>query len=733
MPTNKKILKKTVTVNGKELIFEIGRFAEQATAAVLARCGDTVVHVTVVAGTERSDLGYFPLFVEYQKKLYASGIIKGSRWVKREGRPTDDAILKARLIDRSIRPLFPKSYQNEVQVVVTVLSYDHQNDPDMLALSAVSAALSLSSIPWQGPIAAVRVAMDQAGDFIVNPTRDQQATSRLDLIVSASDKAVVMVEAGAHEVTEDQVLAALKKGQAEIKKIIAVINQLVKDAGAKKQLVTEEKIDAQAKKQILDKTKPAIDDLLARLSSGAGLTELAEIESACAQELEDLNKDVIKDVINDYLKTSLRKQLFTKKIRPDGRQPDEIRQLSSQVSILPRTHGSGLFQRGSTQALTITTLGSPSLEQLIEDLEGESSKRYIHHYYFPPYSVGETGRMGWPSRREIGHGALAERALGPMIPDENAFPYTIRVVSEIMSSNGSTSMASVCGSTLSLMDAGVPLKKPVAGIAMGLMMQDKTPIVLTDILGLEDHIGDMDFKVAGTKDGITAFQMDIKISGITFEILTKALAQAKQARLTILDNMLKAIAKPRAKVSDYAPKITTLNIPQDKIGELIGPGGRVIRQIIKDTDCQVDVDDDGRVVITGEDSAKLQQAVTWIDGLTRELQVGEEFDGRVVRLESFGVFVELLPGRDGMVHVSKLSTKFVQNPKDVVNIGDTLHVRVTEIDDMGRVNLTALTPEQEEQARQQRQNRPPRRDSGGPSRFSGPPRRSNSPRRPRQN
>jgi len=438
--------------------------------------------------------------------------------------------------------------------------------------------------------------------------------------------------------------------------------------------------------------------------------------------LPDLDPKIINQTIEDYLKATLRNQLVAKKIRPDGRQPDQIRDLSSQVDVLPRTHGSGLFKRGSTQALTITTLGSPSLEQIIEDLEGETTKRYIHHYNFPPYSVGETGRMGWPSRREVGHGVLAERAIQPMLPDEDQFPYTIRVVSEIMSSNGSTSMAAVCGSTLSLMDAGVPLKKPVAGIAMGLVAQDKQYIILTDIQGLEDHFGDMDFKVAGTKDGITALQMDIKISGIPFEVLEKALAQAKKARLTILDNMLKTISKPNAKVSQFAPKIETLNIPVDKIGELIGPGGKNIKKIIADTDCEVDVNDEGRVVITGVDADKLEQAYTWVDGLTREIEVNEEFDGKVVRIENFGAFVELLPGRDGMVHVSKLSTQFVKNINDVVKLGDTLHVRVNEIDDQGRVSLTTLTPEQEEQARQERQSRPPRQ-GGFNNRRSGPPRR----------
>ena len=717
-----KSIKKSVTINGQEITFELGKFAEQASAAVLVSSGDTVVHVTVVAGNKRPDLGYFPLSVDYQEKLYASGIIKGSRWVKREGKPTDEAILRARLIDRSIRPLFPKGYANEVQVVAMVLSYDQSNEPDMLALCGASAALSLSSIPWQGPIAAVRVGLDESGQTILNPNKEQQVTSKLDLIVSGSDKAVVMVEAGAKEVSEADALKALNDGHEAVKKIVDVINQLVKEAGVTKVESLAEKSDEAITKQVLSKTKSSLDDLIKTMQTGSGgYKDLYAIKDAAVEELEDLDKSTVKDIIDDYFKKSLRTQLFTKKTRPDGRKSDQLRPLSSQVDILPRTHGSGIFKRGATQALTIATLGSPSLAQLVEDLDGETTKRYMHHYNFPPYSVGEAGRVGWPSRREIGHGALAERALEPVIPSEEDFPYSIRVVSEVMSSNGSTSMASVCGSTLSLMDAGVPITKPVAGIAMGLMTDGKEYIVLTDIQGLEDHIGDMDFKVAGTKDGITALQMDIKVSGIPFDVLTQALEQAKTARLAILDNMIKAIAKPKTEVSEFAPKVKSLSIPVDKIGELIGPGGKNIKKIIAETECEVDVNDEGRVVITGIDADKLEQAYTWVDGLTREIKAGEEFDGQVVRIENFGAFVELLPGRDGLVHVSKLSTEFVKDVNQVVKLGDTLHVRVNEIDDQGRVSLTTLTPEQEEQARQ---NRPPRSSGGFNDRRSGPPRRN---------
>jgi len=692
------IKSKTVVVNGQTITLEIGRYAEQAAAAVLAKCQDTVVLVTVVSGKEIPALGYFPLTVEYQEKLFASGIIKGSRWVKREGRPTDEAILKARLIDRSIRPLFPQGYMKEVQVIATVLSYDSTTDPEILSLIAASAALSLSSIPWNGPLGAVRL-----------------KSAKLDLVVSGSAEAIVMVEAGAHEASEAEVLQAMSQGHDEIKKVIKAIEELVKEAGQKKEEFVEEKINVDIKKQILAKTKSSIDDLIARLKTAIHekAMDLTEIQAAAAADLEKISPKIINLVTEDYLKTTLRQTVFAKKIRPDGRKPDEIRPITCEVGVLPRTHGSAMFKRGATQALTITTLGSPSLEQLIEDLEGETSKRYIHHYEFPPFSVGEAGRIGYPSRREIGHGALAERALEPMIPDENIFPYTIRVVSEIMSSNGSTSMASVCGSTLSLMDAGVPLIKPVAGIAMGLMVEGKDYLVLTDIQGAEDHLGDMDFKVAGTADGITALQMDIKIAGVTTEILSDALDKAKIARLSIMKIMNEVIAQPRAQLSQYAPKIKTLNIPVDKIGDLIGPGGRIIKKIIKDSGCEVDVDDDGRVVVTGTDQAKLADALKQIDGLTREFKPGEEFDGKVVRVEAYGAFVELMPGRDGLVHVSRLSTGYVADPNTIVHLGDTLHVRVREIDDQGRVSLTCLTPEQEQQV--------PQRPSGGfrPGGFSG--------------
>jgi len=719
------MISQKIKLGQREIELEVGRLAQQASGAVLVTAGETVVLVTVVAGRENPSLGYFPLTVEYQEKLYASGIIKGSRWVKREGKPTDEAILKARLIDRSIRPLFPAGYMKEIQVVVTVLSYDLQTDPDILGLIGTSAALSISQIPWAGPIAAVRIGLNDKDELLVNPIRDEQHTSKLELTVSGSTEAIVMVEAGAKEVSEAKMLEALELAQKQIKIICEGINELAGKIKTKKETFTNAKIDTEVKKQILAKAKTNLDNLLDNLAEKAA-TEVGprdamdEIITAVKEALPDLDAKVIAEVVQSEFHERIREKILVKKSRADNRKPEQIRELSSAVSVLPRTHGSALFQRGATQALTLTTLGSPSLEQLIEDLEGETSKRYIHHYVFPPFSVGETGRFGWPSRREIGHGALAERALEPMIPDKDKFPYTIRVVSEIMSSNGSTSMASVCGSTLSLMDAGVPLIKPVAGIAMGLIasVKDKAIkdyVILTDIAGLEDHLGDMDFKVAGTKDGITALQMDIKIAGVTAAILKEALDAAKKARLTILEHMLKTLPEPKKQVSAFAPKIATINIPVEKIGELIGPGGRIIKKIIKETGCEVDVDDDGRVVISGTDAAKLKGAVDWISGLTREFVVGEEFDGKVVRVEAYGAFVELLPGRDGLVHVSRLATSFVADPNTIVKLGDILHVRVREIDEQGRVSLTALTSEQEQQAAQ---NRP---QGGGFSRPGGRP------------
>jgi polyribonucleotide nucleotidyltransferase len=700
----KTSFKKEIQINGKTIELEFGRVAYQANGACLAKMGETLVLATVVASELKEDMGYFPLFVEYQEKLYAGGKIKGSRWVKREGRPSDEAILTARLIDRSIRPLFPKHYKSEVQVVITVLSFDGENDPDVLSIVAVSAALSVSDIPWNGPVGAVRVGVKE-DNFFINPVYQELDFSDLDLVLSGTDNEIVMIEAGADEVGEDKMVEALKAGFENIKKITSFIRQIQKEIGIKKQEFVSKKEDTKLENKVSKKITSQLKNLLKENKEGK-LSQLSEIKKALQEEMEDEDKKEVEKAFNKVFADLVRDNILTKGKRMDGRSLDKIRPLNMEAGLLPRTHGSAIFQRGLTQALTITTLGSPSLEQLIEGMEGEETKRYIHHYYMPPFSVGETGRMGWPSRREVGHGALAERALLPMIPSEEKFPYTIRVVSEITSSNGSTSMASVCASSLSLMDAGVPLKKPVAGIAMGLIAKTnevkgktkiKDSVILTDILGMEDHLGDMDFKVAGTVDGITALQMDVKTLGITPELLAKGLAQAKEARLFILKEMKKVLASPRANISKYAPKIAVVQVDKEKIGEVIGPGGRMIRQIIAETGAAVDIDDDGIVTITASDKESIDKAVNWIEGLTKEVEVGEEFVGEVKRIQPFGAFIEVLPGKEGLVHISKMSAQYVKHPSDVVKVGDEVKVKVVEIDDLGRINLSMFFGEQTRQ------------------------------------
>lgn len=675
----------SVQINSTKLTFKVGKFAPQANASVLAQIGETIVLATVVSSAPREDLDYFPLYVEYQEKLYAGGKIKGSRWVKREGRPSDEAILTARLIDRSIRPLFPEDYKNEVQVVITVLSVDAENDPDVLAICATSAALAISDIPWQGPVGAVRIGLKE-GNFFANPVYQERNFSDLDLVVVGTEKSIVMVEVGARQVVEEEMIKALEFGQKQIKKVIDTIKDLAAKVGQKKQPVTKKKIKAELVKKVEKLAKVEVERLIKQFDQKPDLSQLEEIKKAIYEEMEEESKKEIGQIVDQYFKAQIRKQILEKGKRADGRKAQEIRPLCIEVGILPRTHGSAVFQRGLTQALTITTLGSPSLEQLIEGMEGEETKRYIHHYYMPPFSVGEVGRFGWPSRREVGHGSLAERALEPVIPSEEKFPYTIRVVSEIMSSNGSTSMASVCGSSLSLMDAGVPISKPVAGIAMGLVEK----LILTDITGIEDHVGDMDFKVAGTKEGITALQMDVKTLNVNLEILAKGLLKAKEARIYILNEMSKILPVPRSQLSKYAPRISVLHIDKEKIGDVIGPGGRMIRAIINETGVAMDVDDDGSVTISGIDPDQVKRAIDWVDGLTREVQAGETFEGEVKRILPFGAFVEILPGKEGLVHISEMSDEYVGHPSDIVEIGKKVKVRVKEIDDMGRINLSML-------------------------------------------
>jgi polyribonucleotide nucleotidyltransferase len=696
-------MKKTsvsLDINGKKLSFETGELAVQATAAVLGRLGDTVVLVTVVEGG-KSDLDYFPLSVEYGERLYAGGKIKGSRWVKREGQPSDEAILSGRLIDRSIRPLFPKSFKNDVQVIVTVLSVDSENEADIVALNSVSAALAISRIPWNGPIGGIRIGYNNKGEkpsFIINPTATESATSELDIVFSQSKDKTNMIEAGALQVPEDVLVEAVELAHKETSKIIDIIEDLVKKVGNKKLEVPVENSLDEAKSLIEKSYKAEVQALIAsRVNKEGGGSETEDLITKITEDNKMANPDttidkkIIAKAVEYAMFKMIRADVLKTKKRVDGRKLDEIREISTEVGLLPRTHGSALFQRGITQALSIVTLGSPRMEQLIESAEGEETKRYIHHYSGLPYSFGQTGRVGSPSRREKGHGALAERALLAVIPGQDIFPYTIRVVSEVLSQNGSSSMASTCGSTLALMDAGVPIIKPVAGISIGMMSDEKSYELLTDIIGLEDFSGDMDFKVAGTDTGVTAIQLDVKIPGLTVEQIKEILQRAKDARLKILEIINKTLPGPRAKLSVYAPKIEIVKIPVEKIGEVIGPGGKTIKNIIATTGAQVDVEDDGSVAISGTTDEAVGKAVDWIKGLTREVVVGEVIEeAEVKRILPFGAFVEIAPGKEGMVHVSKMSTEYVQNPNDVVTIGQKVKVRVAEIDDAGRINLSML-------------------------------------------
>lgn len=706
------IVTKSLDLAGKKLTLETGRFAEQANGAVLATLGETMVLATVVSSKPREGIDYFPLSVEYVERLYAGGIIKGSRWVKREGRPSDEAILTARLIDRSIRPLFPKGYKNEVQVVVTVLSVDGENDPDILGVIASSAALSISSIPWNGPIAGVRVGNVNEHGYVLNPTTTELDLSQLDLVVSGTSEKTLMLEGKGNQVNEEVVLKGIDFVGPFLDQIINLIKELTGEIGKKKQEFKSPEIDSQLLEIIKKDYEKAYPEALAnRVSKEAGGEELGIMASEISEKYpEKFEKKQIDEALDYTFKKFVRRQILEEGKRPDGRKTDEIRQISIEVGVLPRTHGSAVFSRGQTQALTVATLGAPSLEQLIESPTGEESKRYIHHYSFPPYSVGETGRVGFASRREIGHGALAEKALLPVIPPEEKFPYTIRLVSEVMSSNGSTSMASTCGSTLALMDAGVPILAPVAGIAIGLVSSEEKFVTLTDILGLEDFSGDMDFKVAGTRDGITAIQLDVKIDGLTKKMTVEALAKAKTARLFILEKILSVMPSPRPQISKFAPKVAMVKIPVEKIGEVIGPGGKIIKAIIAQTGATVDVEDDGSVSISGVDAEGVAKAVAWVEALVRELKPGEEFEGEVKRILPFGAFVEVLPGKEGMVHVSQMAPGFVSDPESVVSLGQKVHVRVVEIDDQGRVNLSMLFGED---ANKPIPPRPPRRGGFG--------------------
>ncbi len=684
MPT-----KHELEVAGRTLSIETGLLAQQAHGSAVVRYGDTVVLVTAVMGGVREGMDFFPLTIEYEERLYAVGRIPGS-FFRREGRPTTEATLAARLTDRPLRPRFPKGMRNEVQVISTILSADHVNQPDILTIIGASAALSVSPIPFDGPVGATRMGyIDEA--FVVNPTFEELSRSKLDLSIAGSRDAIIMIEAGANEVTEEIVLEALRLGQENNVRLIEMQDRIVAEVGVPK---VEVKSAQGANPGLLAKVEAIAK---ARLESvvdrGEGRGErnpaIKDIEAEAVAALgEEYGASAVAKAFDDVLKYVVRSKILYERKRPDGRALTEVRPLSSQVGLLPRTHGSALFQRGETQILTVATLGPLTLEQKLDGLSPEDTKRYIHHYNFPPFSTGEARRMG-TGRREIGHGALAERALFPVIPDETDFPYAFRVVSEALGSNGSTSMGSVCGSTLSLMDAGVPIKAPVSGVAMGLMTDDDGNFqVLTDIQGVEDFMGDMDFKVAGTAAGITAVQMDIKASGISMEVFRTALAQAREGRLFILDHMLETLGAPRAELNANAPRMTRISIPVDKIGAVIGPGGKTIRSIIEATGASIDVGNDGSVTVGATDAAAADEAIRMIEGLTKEVEIGQRYTGKVTRLMNFGAFVEILPGKDGLVHISELDVTRVPSVEDVVKVGDVVEVMVTEVDRMGRVNLS---------------------------------------------
>ncbi len=690
---SKKIIRKSIDFHGRTLTLETGRMAQLTSAAVYATYADTAVLATVARNKTAPDLDYFPLNVSFEEKLYAGGRISSSRFVKREGRPSDESVLAGRLIDRGIRPLFPKDYFADVQVISTVLSIDEENNPDLLGSVATSAALTISDVPWNGPIASVRVGLVD-DKMIINPTTTQLKDSKLDLVITANEKSIGMIEAGAKIVDEDTMIRAMNAGFEACQPIIQLIKDFAKEVGGVKHeyvpLVIDEVKTASVNAFIKKEVIPTLNDVETAMDETWFYTQLGVVTTKFATELAngEISKKEIHAVLEEEFKHFVREQVLDKGKRLDGRKSDEVRPLTVEVGILPRTHGSALFQRGKTQALSIVTLGSPSLRQTVDGMTGEYTKRYMHHYNFPPFSVGESGRLGSPGRREIGHGMLAERALEPVLPAEADFPYAIRVVSEILGSSGSTSQAAVCGSTLSLMDAGVPLTSPVAGIAMGLMTNDKKHVVLTDIAYTEDANGDMDFKVAGTKDGITAIQMDIKLSEIPMAILEEAVRESYKARIFILEKMTAIIAKPNKELSKYAPKIESIKIDPEKIGAVIGQGGKTINKIIAETGTEINVEDDGMISVTGVDAEAIRKAIETIDGLTRELKPGEEFEGEVKKIMDFGAFVEVLPGKEGMVHVSEISPERVERVEDVLSVGQKVKVRVVEVDSMGRLNLS---------------------------------------------
>jgi len=694
---------------GRPLTIKTGKIALQADAAVWVQYGETVVQATVVQSrSERDGVDFFPLMVDFDEKLYAAGIIKGSRWIKREGRPSDQAVLAGRMIDRSIRPLFDQNDKRDVQVIITSLAVDQENDHDIVSLVAASAALAISGLKWDGPLGGIRVGLID-GNFIFNPTYEEQAKSTLDLVVAGTDKKVIMIEAGAQEIPEDTMLKAITQGQEKLQPAIDLIKELQKEVPPRRTMTikktgTSEELEAAAAKQELLKMGSVwLTDNVKKIlfnkeyySKGERKMAVAAIKQGLEEYLVTQGLDgakrsfIIKKLVEEAVDKEVTKAIIEDKHRVDGRALDEIRSLSAEVSILPRDHGTALFSRGETQVMTIVTLGAPGMEQSLEGLEGQSKKRYMHHYNFPPYSVGEASPLRGTGRREIGHGSLAEKALIPVIPTKEEFPYTVRLVSETLGSNGSSSMASTCASTLALMDAGVPIKKPVAGIAMGLASNEDMSRweVLTDIQDLEDGQGGMDFKITGTTDGLTAIQLDTKTTGLTTEIIAKTLTQGRQALNQIIEVIKETIPAPRPELSPYAPRLVSFNIDPEKIGAIIGPGGKVINKIIDETGVSIDIEDDGLVVICGTNAAMVEEATRQVKEIIHVFAAGEIVTGKVVRMLDFGAFISLNASQDGMAHVSELAPYRVEKPGDFLNIGDTVTVKIKEIDDQGRINLT---------------------------------------------
>lgn len=679
-------------LGGRPLALETGRLAKQANGAVVVRYGDTVILSTVTASPGPKDLDFFPLTVNYEEKLYAVGKIPGG-FIKREGRPSEKAILASRLTDRPIRPLFPEGFRNDVQIVNMVMSVDQDCSPEIAAMIGTSAALSISNVPFNGPIGGVIVGRVD-GQFVINPTVAEEEKSDLYVVVAGTRDAIMMVEAEADEVPEADMLEAIMFGHEEIKRIVETIDKLVEVAGQPKMEVKLHAVDSAVEADVVAYAKERLVEAVRIAEKHARQEAIDAINDETVEHFAAVYAETpekladVKEVLYDIVKDEVRRLITHDKVRPDGRKLDEIRPISADVALLPRTHGSGLFTRGQTQALSVCTLGALGDVQILDGIGLEESKRFMHHYNFPPFSVGEARPLRAPGRREIGHGALGERALLKVIPSEEEFPYTIRLVSEVLESNGSTSQASICASTLALMDAGVPIKAPVAGVAMGLIKDGDQFSILTDIQGMEDHLGDMDFKVAGTSTGVTAIQMDIKIDGIDRAIMKQALEQAREGRMFILGKMLEVMKEPRKELSKYAPKIVTMRIHPDKIRDVIGSGGKVINKIIEETGVKIDIEQDGMVYIASSDAAANEKARSIIEGIVREVVVGEIYLGTVKRIEKFGAFVEILPGKDGLVHISQLANERVAKVEDVVNIGDKIQVKVTEIDSMGRVNLS---------------------------------------------